>query len=400
MATLAVFLLSQCLTATENTSVFGGTVSASWFTLGLLIPVAFFLGSRLQILIQRRKSKPPATLGPYVLKEKLGAGGMGEVYRAEHQLMKRTCAIKLIHPEQAEDAEMRANFEREAQATAGLTHWNTVEVYDYGTSADGRFYYVMEYLRGVNLAEYVGTYGPMSAARVVYILRQICEALFEASTAGLVHRDIKPSNIFLTQRGMTFDVAKLLDFGLVHTALSDAVGLKQVSTKLHGSPAFMCPEQAVGMTPDARGDIYSLGAVAYYLLSGRPPFVDENPIMLIVAHATTTAPSFDDIGVEVPNDLARVIMTCLQRDPSARYGSARELLEALEECRLPETWTWRDAEQWWQEHQLASSVKPVGAIGDDPTVQIARSAIPAGKPICDFDQPTEIHDIPRELQTV
>ncbi len=159
----------------------------------------------------------------------------------------------------------------ETKATAQLTHWNTIEVYDYGTSEDGRFYYVMEYLEGVNLWEYADCYGRMQPQRVIYVLKQLCDALYEAECAGLVHRDIKPSNIFLTERGKSFDVAKLLDFGLVQTLTDQLVTGKNAKVTLHGSPAFMCPEQAVGLAPDCRGDLYSLGCVAYFLLTGRPP---------------------------------------------------------------------------------------------------------------------------------
>lgn len=335
-----------------QTSLFGDTNPAIWLALGLLIPIALLSGSlyRSYWKAKEEEQKKSERLGPYILKEKLGAGGMGEVYRAEHALMRRSCAIKLIHPERARDREVQDRFAREAKATAQLTHWNTIEVYDYGTTEDGRLYYVMEYLEGVNLWEYVDKYGPMQPARVIYVLKQLCDALYEAECVGLVHRDIKPSNIFLTERGRSFDVAKLLDFGLVQTAADQSASGGKSKATLHGSPAFMCPEQAVGLAPDCRGDLYSLGCVAYFLLTGRPPFIDDNPIMLIVAHATTPVPTFAEIAAEVPQALGDVIMRCLSRDPSARYASARGLLEALEKCESDPVWTWREAEEWWRIH--------------------------------------------------
>ncbi len=329
-----------------------GTSVANYLAIGLLVPTLLIVRAAFRAYWMVRQEAPHLeTLGPYVLLGKLGSGGMGEVFLAEHQLMKRQCAIKLIHPEQARDTEMRCSFEQEAKATAQLTHWNTVEVYDYGTADDGRFYYVMEYLSGVNLSDFVQQYGPMEPERVVYILKQICDALYEADCAGLVHRDIKPSNIFLTERGRSFDVAKLLDFGLVQAVTNEPIQIRNVNKKLRGSPSYMCPEQAVGLSPDARGDLYSLGCVAYFLLTGRPPFVDENPIMLIVAHATGKVPTFKEIGVDVPDDLAAIILRCLQRDPGLRYGSARQLLEDLEYCECFDMWNWKSAEKWWEKHQ-------------------------------------------------
>lgn len=340
-----------------QTALFGETNPAIWLALGLLIPIALLTGSIYRAYWRTKEDERGKSerLGPYILKEKLGAGGMGEVYLAEHALMKRNCAIKLIHPERARDQDIQDSFAREAKATAQLTHWNTIEVYDYGTTADGRFYYVMEYLEGVNLWEYVDKYGRMQPERVVYVLKQLCDALYEAECAGLVHRDIKPSNIFLTERGKSFDVAKLLDFGLVQTITDQSVKDKNAKVTLHGSPAFMCPEQAVGLAPDCRGDLYSLGCVAYFLLTGRPPFTDKDPIMLIVAHATTSVPSFEEIDEDVPDGLGQVIMRCLCRDPAGRYASARELLEALEEWASDTEWTWRDAEEWWTRYSPRST---------------------------------------------
>ena len=319
-------------------------------------------------------------LGPYTLKSPLGTGGMGEVYLAEHRLLKRMCAIKLIDADRAGDSGMKNRFEREVNVTATLTHPNTVEVYDYGTTSTGRFFYAMEYLNGLNLQQFVNRFGPMSPGRTVFILKQICGALHEAHTAELVHRDIKPSNIFLSERGQMYDVAKLLDFGLVQSSIE--VGMKHESTQIQGSPQFMCPEQARGLEPDCRGDLYSLGAVAYYLLTGNPPFQDENPLMLIVAHATTDVPDFADVGVSVPDDLTSVIMKCLAKRQEDRFNCPRNLLLALEDCSANGEWNWRDAEDWWLDlgaDVIASSRERY----DVPTDHAAGGADTIGNPDCD-----------------
>ena len=273
---------------------------------------------------------------------------MGDVYLAEHQLLKRKCAIKLIRRDRASDRRMLARFEREVKATAQLTHWNTVQVYDYGRTPNGTFYYAMEYLQGLNLRQLVDQFGPQSPARVVYILRQLCGALHEAHCCGIVHRDVKPSNIFLAERGHMYDVAKLLDFGLVRPARFGPDTICCVSGELQGSPRFMCPEQARGQKPDCRGDIYSLAVVGFYLLSGRVPFEEDNPVMLVLAHATMQPPQLADFGVEVPQDLSNIISKCLSKHAADRFQTPRELQEALDDCVCSNDWTWRNAEAWWQ----------------------------------------------------
>jgi tRNA A-37 threonylcarbamoyl transferase component Bud32 len=220
----------------------------------------------------RRDVAEARQLGQYRLKERIGVGGMGEVYKAEHQLLKRPCVIKLIKPEKAGDTRVLARFKREVRATSKLTHWNTIAIYDYGSTADGVFYYVMEYLPGMSLSDIIKTYGQMPADRVIHVLHQACEALAEAHNHKLIHRDVKPGNIFLAERGGVFDVVKLLDFGLVKPAMDEEDQHLTVEGAIIGSPLFMSPEQAGGDQPDARSDIYSLGAVGYYLLTGRPPF--------------------------------------------------------------------------------------------------------------------------------
>jgi serine/threonine-protein kinase len=297
-------------------------------------------------------------IGQYRLGRKLGAGGMGEVYLAEHQLLKRPCAVKLIRPGLESGPNARERFEREVRLTARLSHPNTVEVYDYGCTEDGVYYYVMEYLPGLSLAELVERHGPLPPGRAVYLLRQVCGALREAHAAGLIHRDIKPSNIFASRRGGMDDVAKLFDFGLVLPLTRD--GEPQVSAvgQILGTPLFMSPEQATGDHElDGRSDIYSLGAVAYYLLTGHPPFEGESGIGLLFAHARDPVVPPSQVRADIPEDLERVVLRCLAKDAAERISDAEELEQALAECACAGEWDQQRAGRWWRapDHLLATT---------------------------------------------
>jgi tRNA A-37 threonylcarbamoyl transferase component Bud32 len=298
-------------------------------------------------------------LGQYQLKQLIGSGGMGEVYLAEHQLMKRPCAIKVIRPEKAGDPKVLARFEREVQATARLSHWNTIDIFDYGRADDGTFYYVMEYLPGMNLSELVRKHGPLPPGRAIYLLRQACDALQEAHDLGLIHRDIKPANIFAASRGGVCDVVKLLDFGLAKPLTEVDTAHLTAEGTITGSPLFMSPEQATGDTePDARSDVYSLGAVLYFLLTGKPVFEDEKPLKVLIKHAHEPPLKPSLLRTELSADLEAVVLKCLEKPSTLRYQSATELAKALEQCLDCGSWTRDDARRWWQQKDVPAARLP------------------------------------------
>lgn len=307
-------------------------------------------------------------LGQYHLKQLIGSGGMGEVYLAEHQLMKRPCAIKVIRPEKAGDPKVLARFEREVQATARLSHWNTIDIFDYGRADDGTFYYVMEYLPGMNLNELVRKHGPLPAGRAIYLVRQACDALQEAHDLGLVHRDIKPANIFSASRGGVCDVVKLLDFGLAKPLTGFDTAHLTAEGTITGSPLFMSPEQATGdVEPDSRSDVYSLGAVLFFLLTGKPPFEDDKPLKIMIKHAHEPPPRPSSLRADLPADLEDVVLKCLEKASEQRFQSASELAAALERCLDCGSWTRDSARHWWQDvgqvFELPELKKPTALAG-------------------------------------
>jgi serine/threonine-protein kinase len=299
----------------------------------------------------RREAFKARQLGQYCLKKKLGSGGMGEVFQAEHQLLKRPCAVKLIKPDRQTDAAALARFEREVQSTAKLTHWNSIEIYDYGHSDDGTFYYVMEFLPGMSLEDLVKCHGPLPPERAVHFLRQVCMALREAHAKGLIHRDIKPANVFAAERGGVYDVAKLLDFGLVREQRRDEADPKLTQPgSFSGSPLYMCPEQVKAYDKlDARSDIYSLGGVAYFLVTGRPPFVGDTSWDIIAAHSRDPLEPPAKLNPAVPEDLERVIIRCLAKMPANRFQDVQSLDQALAACGCAGQWTDQQAAAWWRE---------------------------------------------------
>ncbi len=306
-------------------------------------------------------------LGAYHLVEKLGEGGMGEVWKAEHRMLARPAAIKLIHPDVVNEAadsgrtpgRHLARFEREVQATAQLRSPHTIEVYDYGLTGSGTFYYVMELLDGLDLQEVVTRFGPMPPERVTSILLQACHSLAEAHGRGLVHRDIKPANIFLCRLGQDVDFVKVLDFGLVkRTHAGGDTQLTQAGT-FTGTPAYAPPEMAgAGVDEvDSRADIYSLGCVAYWLVTGRTVFSANNTMQMLLKHINETPkpPSEYTIG-PLPGELDRLILDCLAKDAADRVPSVDVLADRLRGIELPEQWTEAMARDWWQEHLPRSAV--------------------------------------------
>lgn len=290
-------------------------------------------------------------LGQYVLGELIGEGGMGSVYRAEHALLRRPTAVKLLTPERAGPDNLR-RFEREVQKTAQLTHPNTVAIYDYGHTAGGVFFYAMELLEGFSLQELVARFGPQPPGRVIAILRQAAGALAEAHALGLVHRDVKPANILLCERGGQPDVVKLLDFGLVKSIGTADVSLTYTGTLL-GTPLYMAPE-AIGdpSAVDGSADLYALGAVGYFLLCGSPPFEAQTlvEICALHLHQPPVQPS-ERLGRALPGELEELILTCLEKSSDKRPAGAEALQEALARCAEHSPWSAKDACAFWREHK-------------------------------------------------
>jgi serine/threonine-protein kinase len=317
---------------------------------GTAVAVAVFGSYRLQVL--QEQAFEAQQLGQYRLKQRLGAGGMGEVYLAEHVLLRRPCAVKLIRAGKGVRPETLRRFEREVQAMAALTHPNTAQVFDYGHADDGTFYYVMEYLPGLNLEALVGRHGPLQPGRAIHFLRQVCAALREAHGVGLLHRDIKPGNVIACERGGAHDVAKLLDFGLVQDlGLGRGAERLTVEGTVLGSPPYMSPEQAAGLENlDARSDLYSVGGLGYFLLTGQPPFARDTAMQMLLAHAYEAVVPPNKLQGAVPADLEAVILRCLEKKPEGRFASADALEKALAGCRNAGGWGEEEAAAWWRAH--------------------------------------------------
>jgi serine/threonine-protein kinase len=314
----------------------------------LIVAAGSAVGAR-TISRLRRQVVEARQLGQYHLRRRIGVGGMGEVHLAEHQLLKRPCALKLIRASYLSDPMALERFETEVRITATLSHPNTVEIYDYGRTEDGTYYYVMEYLPGLSLEELVRRHGPLTPGRVVYLLRQVCLALGEAHAAGLIHRDIKPSNIFAARRGGMDDVGKLLDFGLVRLRALEKPAQPSEAGQIMGTPLFMSPEQATGNPDvDGRSDLYSLGAVAYFLLTGRPPF-EGSGVGILIAHARDRVIPPSSVRAGIPLDLERVVLRCLSKDVADRFPDVTDLELALSECECSADWGLAAAARWWRD---------------------------------------------------
>jgi hypothetical protein len=374
---------SRAWFAAQPTSVpvaVNGVFTALWALGAVTIST---LASRV-IFGLRRQVREAWQLGQYTLLEKIGEGGMGAVYRASHAMLRRPTAVKLLPPDKA-GREHLQRFEREVQLTSRLTHPNTVAIFDYGRTPDGVFYYAMEYLEGLNLDDLVRFDGPQPAGRVVQILRQVAGSLAEAHGVGLIHRDIKPANVILVpERGGAPDVAKVVDFGLVKDLDQDADLSRD--DRIAGTPLYLSPEAVTSPEQvDARSDLYSLGCVGYYLVTGHRVFEGRNVVEVCSHHLhSRPVPPADRLGRPVPETLSGLLLACLEKEPQRRPASARALLTMLDAAVGDDVPPWTDdqARAWWstqgariiaqgKAEAARESVVPLSAVG---TVSFVRRA--------------------------
>jgi serine/threonine-protein kinase len=338
-----------------------GLPAAPWNRLLIMYGPAFLMPFvaaliNVRVLSLERLAARARDMGSYELYERLNRGGMGEVWRARHRFLKRDAAVKVIRPDvllvrQGREAEMlRRRFEQEARAIATLKSPHTVAIHDFGVMEDGGFYYAMELLEGYNLQALVAEHGPQPPGRVVNIIRQACASLEEAHRRGLIHRDVKPANLFLCQLGTSYDFCKLLDFGLVKRLLADGESWMTLDGAMAGTPSFLAPEVAAGAREvDGRVDLYGLGCVAYWLLTGTLVFDEPNAAAAMAAHLQKTPePPSQRVEWPIPEDLERLVMQCLAKRPEDRPESAAELARLAAECRGVTPWTEEDAERWWR----------------------------------------------------
>src|SRR5215471_8823804 len=334
------------------------------FLFPMFLPTALAAGVALvlsrflyQLTVEAEKGHE---MGSYHLETLLGRGGMGEVWRANHRLLARPAAIKLIRPESfgSDGRELVRRFEREAKATAALQSPHTVDIYDFGTTEDGTFYYVMELLEGFDLESLVTRFGPLPAERAIHVMVQACHSLAEAHQGGLIHRDVKPANIYVCRYGLDWDFVKLLDFGLVKTTgVPDDRRQLTLAGVIAGTPQYMPPEIGMG-NPDIdwRADIYALGCVGYWLLTGQPVFDGATPMQIVMAHVQTApVPLSQRATQKVPRELEQLLMACLRKDPNDRPQTMQELATALKAIALEHPWTQERARRWWFEHAGAVS---------------------------------------------
>ena len=367
MAPLALLVLS--LTGKVPVADPGAYVDS---ILSSALAVGFaYMGARVLYRLGRQVAEA-RELGSYRLVERLGQGGMGEVWRARHRMLARPAAIKLIRPSTTGNGrasiskESMSRFEREAQVIARLRSPHTVDLFDFGMADNGSFYYVMELLEGLDADTLVRRFGPVPAERAVYLLTQVCHSLSEAESCGLIHRDIKPANIFLCRYGEDCDFVKVLDFGLVK-AFDEPTEAGPALTRenmVHGTPAFIAPEQAMGRPDvDARVDIYATGCVAYWLLTGQLVFTADTPMGYLVHHIhTPPRPPSTLAELPIPPALDSLILSCLAKDPAQRPQSARELSRRLGEIVPSSTWTEERAREWWDRHQPGQTPQDVGEL--------------------------------------
>jgi serine/threonine-protein kinase len=335
----------------------------------------------------RQQVRAASEIGQYTLEEKIGSGGMGEVWRARHRMLIRPAAVKLIRsndlgPLAGKDPELRLRrFEREARATAGLKSPHTVQLYDFGVTEDGTFYYVMELLDGLDLDTLVDQFGPVPVERAVHLLVQACASLEDAHQNGLVHRDIKPANIVVSRIGAAWDFVKVLDFGLVKLGSAPQQDEVKLSGEDHvsGTPGFIAPEVVLGAETDQRVDIYALGCVAYWLVTGQLVFEGPGAIKVMSDHIhTVPPPPSTRSATPLPPELDQLILDCLAKEPAQRPASARELQVRLQAIPLERPWTSERAEHWWSHHQPGKhSQRPIADVVLSQEARPLRTVKPA-----------------------
>ena len=379
-------LIASLLTASTGPAVFvASSVMAGlpidrgallFFTSNYTCAVLAYLVSRMLHTFGVRL-KHAREIGSYELVDRIGEGGMGEVWLAKHRLLARPAAIKLIRPDvlgsnrRTHDAMVR-RFEKEARETAALGSVHTVDIFDFGVTEDGNFYYVMELLDGISLERFVQKFGPMEPARAVYLLRQVTHSLGEAHARGLLHRDIKPANIFMCRLGPDEDFVKVLDFGLVKHFEAPEGTMLTMEGATAGTPAYMAPEIALGRPGvDGRADIYSLGCVAYYLLTGTPVFAGDTPVATALAHVNDApVPPSERSEFKIPSALEALILETLAKDPGQRPPSAIDFGERLGAIMPESAWTLDNAHAWWELHHAQLHDRDVAAqpAGEAPAV--------------------------------
>jgi serine/threonine-protein kinase len=369
-------LLSMAFGATSPDAPFASLAAYFLITIYLCAFLAYVISRSIYKVGARLKEAQD--IGSYCLDELLGAGGMGEVWVAEHCMLARPAAIKLIRPEmlgtdRANREMVSRRFEREAQATAALHSPHTISIYDFGVTEDASFYYVMELLEGMNLDELIKVHGPIPAGRAVYLLQQVCQSLADAHNDGLIHRDINPANIFVCRMGLELDFIKVLDFGLVKTPEGVGQGVAELTVEgmAYGTPGFMAPEIAMGEKEiDGRVDIYGVGCVAYWLLTGKRVFKGETPMAEAIHHIQSQpVPPSERTQISVPESLEKVILSCLEKDPADRPQSAHELGRLLGQSIPAGAWNQEEAEEWWRLHMPKPVARSTVGLKREPSAK-------------------------------
>ena len=336
-----------------------------------------------------RQVRKARELGSYTLQERLGVGGMGEVYRGTHRLLARPAALKLITPAMLHSGRADSErivierFRREAEAAATLRSPHTIELYDFGVADDGTFYYVMELLEGLDFEKLISRFGPVSPGRAIHFLKQACDSLGEAHMRGLVHRDLKPSNLFACRMGLEVDYVKVLDFGLVKNDPRVAPMQARLTAvdAISGTPAFMAPEMiGDGDAVGPAADVYALGCVGYWLLTGKFVFQAPNPTAMLLRHLQQPPepPSAAAPG-PIPAELDALILECLAKEPAARPPNASVLGHRIRELAMPSAWTEEMAQQWWAENMVSLEQAETEPRGDS-ILSVSRAFLDEDRP--------------------